>query len=207
MPGWAPTVSIRQAMAEVKRRNPGRSERQLALALDLVSRLKQGNAAYFAANPAAAHHFDAMLTMDRVYLAHEYLDENWDLFQFSELADRMSEAKLSYLASATIPENLDQYTVQAELQPLLAQTDDPVLKETIRDFAANKRFRRDLFARGNAAATSGEWRRMVSDLSFTLAVPRSHLVFKFAGPLMELIGKEELYAPIVDLLTRGNASF
>lgn len=207
MPGWAPLAPIRQAMVEVKRRNPGRSERQLALALDLVSRLKQGNAAYFALNPSAAHHLDTMLSLDRVYLAHEYLDQHWELFQFSELADRMSEAKLSYLASATIPENLDQYAVPPDLQSLLAQTDDPVLKEMIRDFAANKRFRRDLFARGNAGLTSGERRRILSDLSFTLAVPRNQVVFTFTGPLMELVGKEELYVPIVDLLASTNPSF
>ncbi len=63
----------------------------------------------------------------------------------------------------------------------LAQTDDPVLKETIRDFAANKRFRRDLYARGNAALTASEHRRILSALSFALAVPRSRVVFKFVG--------------------------
>jgi SAM-dependent methyltransferase len=207
MPGWAPLAPIRQVMVEVKRRNPGRSERQLALALELVTRLKQGNAAYFAANPAAAQHLDVMLKLDRVYLAHEYLDEHWDLFQFSDVVARMSEAKLSYLASATLPENLDQYAVPNDLQPLLAQSDDPVLKETIRDFAANKRFRRDLFARGNAALTGSEHRRILSQLSFTLAVPRSRVVLKFAGPLMELTGRDDLYAPIVDLLAQKNASF
>jgi hypothetical protein len=207
MPGWAPLAPIRQVMVEVKRRNPGRSERQLALALELITGLKQGNAAYFAANPAAAQHVDAMLKLDRVYLAHEYLDEHWDLFQFSDVAARMSDAKLSYVASATLPENLDQYAVPQDLQPLLMQTDDPVLKETIRDFAANKRFRRDLYARGNAALTASEHRRMLSELSFALAVPRRRVAFKFVGPLMELTGREDLYLPIVDLLARNNATF
>jgi Predicted methyltransferase regulatory domain len=97
--------------------------------------------------------------------------------------------------------------VPQDLQLLLAQTDDPVLKETIRDFAANKRFRRDLFARGNAALTASEHRRTLSELTFALAVPRSRVVLKFAGPLMELAGREELYVPLVELLARKNASF
>src|SRR5262249_54014750 len=79
MPGWAPLAPIRQVMPGVRRRNPGRSERQLPLALELITRLKQGNAAFSTANPAAAQHVDAMLRQDRVYLAHEYLDEHWDL--------------------------------------------------------------------------------------------------------------------------------
>ena len=153
MPGWAPLAPIRQFMVEVKRRNPGRSERQLALALDLIGKLRRGNAAYFAAVPLAAQHLDHMVNLDRVYLAHEYLDEHWELLQFADAAARFGEAKLSYVCSATLTENLDQYAVPQDLQTLVAETDDPILKETIRDFAANKRFRRDLYARGSAALT------------------------------------------------------
>ena len=76
---------------------PGRSERQLALALELGRQAAPGQRGLFRANPAAAQHLDAMLKLDRVYLAHEYLDEHWDLFQFSDVAARLSEAKLSYV--------------------------------------------------------------------------------------------------------------
>src|SRR5207249_3114886 len=47
MPGWAPLAPIRQLMLEVKRRNPGSTEHQLALALDLIAKLWQCNAGYF----------------------------------------------------------------------------------------------------------------------------------------------------------------
>jgi len=207
MPGWAPLAPIRQMMVEVKRRNPGRSERQLALALDLIGKLRSGNAAYFAAVPAAAQHVDHMTGLDRVYLAHEYLDEHWELLQFSDAAARFGEAKLSYVCSATLPENLDQYAVPQELQALVAETDDPILKETIRDFAANKRFRRDLYARGNASLTATEHMRILSQTKFALAVPRKNVSLKFAGPLMELTGREELHLPVLDLLAQKDAGF
>ena len=48
MPGWAPLAPIRQFMIQVKRRQAGRSDVQINAALDLVSKLKAGNAAYFA---------------------------------------------------------------------------------------------------------------------------------------------------------------
>ena len=146
----------------MKRRHPGGSDRQLGLALELVASLRQGGAAYFSANPAAAQHVDAMLAMDRVYLAHEYLDDHWDLFEFADVAARLGEAKLSFVASATLPENLDAYAVPMALQPLVAQVGDIVLRETLRDYAANKRFRRDVFARGSAALTAAEQRRLLS---------------------------------------------
>lgn len=146
MPGWAPIAPIRTLMVEVKRRNAGRSERQLALALDIVNKLKQGGAAYFAANPAVAHHVDQMLALNPIYLTHEYLDDHWELLHFSDLAQRMGAAKLAYVASATLLENLDP----PALMPLMREADDPIMRETLRDYNCNRRFRR-----GSPAA----WRR------------------------------------------------
>jgi SAM-dependent methyltransferase len=207
MPGWAPLAPIRQFMVEVKRQNPGHSSRQVELALRLVTKLKEGNAAYFVANPVAANHIEAMAKMDRVYLAHEYLDEHWQLLQFSEMVDRMGEAKLSFVASAGLPENLDAYTIPADLQPLLAETENSRLREAIRDLCGNKRFRRDYFARGAASITKAEHRRVLSTLKFSLAVPREKVVFKFAGPLQALQGREDLYTPIADLMADRIVAF
>jgi hypothetical protein len=176
MPGWAALAPIKQFMREVKRRNPGRSsDRQLTLALDLMTKLKDGNAGYFTANPAAVQHLNHLLQQDRVYLAHEYLDEHWELFQFSEMVVRLAEAKLAYVCSATLTENLDAYAVPQGLAAVVAATDDPVMRETVRDYATNKRFRRDLFARGSAAITPAEHRRTLSELKFALVVPRKTL--------------------------------
>ncbi|MEA2951062.1 MAG: hypothetical protein QOJ96_582 [Alphaproteobacteria bacterium] len=207
MPGWAPLAPIRQFMLQVKHRHAGRSERQLGLALDLITKLKAGNAHYFLANPSAAQHLEQMLKLDRVYLAHEYLDEHWKLFQFSDMVTMLGAAKLAFLASATLPENLDQYAVPAALSELVAQTDDPILKETIRDYASNKRFRRDLFARGSASLTSTEHRRLLTELKFALVMPRDQVSLQFGGPLTMLTGVPELYAPLLDLLASKNASF
>jgi hypothetical protein len=49
-----------------------------------------------------------MVKMERAYLAHEYLDEHWELFQFSEVAQRLSDAKLNFVASATLTESRQQ---------------------------------------------------------------------------------------------------
>jgi SAM-dependent methyltransferase len=206
MPGWAPLAPIRQLMLEIKRRNVGGSQRQLALALDAITELKNGAAAYFATNPIAARHVEQMLALDRVYLAHEYLDEHWELLHFSQLAARMGEAKLTFVASATLAENLDQYALPGPLQPIVAQTEDPIMRETLRDYAANKRFRRDLFARGHASLRPAEHKQLLSELSYALCVPPHRVVFTFPGPLSELTGKPDLYRPIVDRLAKGPAT-
>jgi SAM-dependent methyltransferase len=205
--GWAPLVPIRQFIIDIKRRHGGGSESQIAFALDWLTRLKQGNARYFAANPVAANHLDAMLGMDPAYLAHEYLDDDWRLLQFSDVVALLSQTDLAYVASATLTENFDAFAVPAELLPLLAQTADPVLRETLRDFAANKFFRRDIFCRGGAAVDAAERRKILAPMRFALAVPRRRMAFKFAGPVSELIGRDDIYVPLADLLAQKIASF
>jgi predicted O-methyltransferase YrrM len=207
MPGWAPLAPIRQLMLEVNRGDVASSEPPLAFALDVLNKLKQGGAAYFAANPAAAHHVDQLLAMDRDHLAREHLDEPWELFRFADLAQRMGAARLAYVASATLAENLDQYAVPAALLPLIHQTDDPITRETLRDFAANKRLRRDLFTPGLAILTPPEHRRRLSELAFALAVPRKRVAYSFAGPLTPLNVRPEFYDPVYDRLAEKPASF
>jgi hypothetical protein len=55
--------------------------------------------------------------------------------------------------------------------------------------------------------TAAEHRRVVSELSFALTVPRNRVSFRFAGPQFEITGHEQLHAPIVDLLQHKIASF
>jgi len=208
MPGWAPLAPIREFMNDVKQRNPGRvSDRQISASLDLLRRLRDGGAHYFAANPAAAQHLQTMITSDPAYLAHEYLNDDWHLFRFSEIVAKFAEAKLSFVASAMLTENLDQYAVPPNLRALLQEIDDPILRETIRDYAGNRRFRRDLLTRGTALPTPAEHRRMLSGLEFALTVPRDRVTFKFFGPLGELTGIADLYSPIIDQMLDRNAPF
>ncbi|WP_284313378.1 methyltransferase regulatory domain-containing protein [Labrys miyagiensis] len=149
-----------------------------------------------------------MLGQDRVYLAHEYLSEHWRLFQFSDVAARLGEADgLGYIASATLTENFNQFAVPANLQPLIAQTGDPILRETLRDVAANKNFRRDIFGRGGKILSKAERRELLGRMRFAPVVPRRRQVFKFRGPLNELIGRDDFYSPIADLLTERFATF
>jgi hypothetical protein len=148
-----------------------------------------------------------MQRYDTAYLVHEYLHEHWDLFQFADIVTRFGEAKLSYIASAALAENFEVYTTPNDLIPQLAAIDDPVLRETARDIASNKRFRRDLFARGSAAVTPAESRRMLSEMRFALGVGRGSATLKFPIAIGEVNGIPDLYTPMLDLLADKIVSF
>jgi SAM-dependent methyltransferase len=207
LPGWAPLAPLRQLMLDIKRFQDDGSEQQLARALFFLNKLKEHNAPYFLANPVAAGHLDDMLGMDPRYLAHEYLGEHWAPLAFSQAAARLGEAGLSYVASATLPENFDRYSVPPKIRPLLPVRKERVLDESLRDFAGNKYFRRDILARDPAPIAAGERRRAISDFRFILAVPRRRVVFRFFAPLGEFGGNDELYAPIADALAAKPMGF
>jgi SAM-dependent methyltransferase len=207
MPGWAPLAPIRQLMLEVKRCSPGSSDHQIALALDLVANLLQCKAGYFVMNPMATHHVGTMLGMDRAYLAHEYLVEHAPLLQFSEMAALLAPAGLSYLASAALLDNFDDYAVPETVRPLIPQIGNAVLLEAVRDFAANRKFRRDIYSRGTSELSPEERRSMLSALKFALAVPRKRLTLKFLGPVGDITLKPEFHMAVADVLAGRSAGF
>lgn len=207
LPGWAPMEPIRRFALAVKQRVAGDAMQQLGTALGMLSALRTGKAAYFAASPAAGRRFDEMLGADARYLVHEYFAEHWEPLSFLDVASQMAGAGLQYAGSATLTENIDQCAVPTEVLPLLKQTADPALREMLRDFAANKQFRRDVYTRGGTALAADASRRAWSQIRFVLVVPRDRVTFKFLGPLRELHGNPVLYAPLVDRLDQSAASF
>ena len=57
---------------------------------------------------------------DSRYLAHEYLNRDWQIVDFAAVAQDGARAKLDYLGSACLLENLDHRSAPAGLLPLLA---------------------------------------------------------------------------------------
>ncbi|MET0723574.1 MAG: class I SAM-dependent methyltransferase [Tardiphaga sp.] len=201
--GWAPLAPIRSLFLEVRRRMEGGSQAQVTMALDWMQRLRRTHAPLFAANPAAARHFDSMLAEEPAYLAHEYLAEAAQPLNFSEVAALLGGAGLSYAASANLIENVDALGMPAAALPLLAQAEDPVLRETLRDFAVNRFFRRDLFSRADHPLTPGQQREALARFRFMLAVPRAQLRLDFHGPAGPLTGAAGFYGPLADRMVDG----
>lgn len=207
MPGWASVVPLQRLMRENAKRIVGRADHQTSAGVDLVKALMAEGARFFPINPAVAPRIEKMATMDKSYLAHEYLNANWFIFHFADVAELLSGAKLSFLGSATLAENYDVISVPEGSRARIAAEADPIFRETLRDFTSNKQFRRDLYGRGIASLSPVESLTLLMDMRFALTAPRGKISFKMQTNLGEIEGKAELYAAVADLLSERSVSF
>lgn len=200
MPGWAPMLPVQRLMREHAKRHAGSSLAKTAGAVEAVKAMIAAKGRFFAGNPAIEQRMEKLGAMQASYLAHEYLNENWFIFHFADVAEMFSGAKLSFLGSATIAENIDAVSVPPEMREMVAQATDPIWKETLRDIAGNKQFRRDIFARGVTALNNIETLQQLHATHFTLAMPRSAVTLKIPSLMGELDAKPEIYGAIADRL-------
>ena len=146
--GWSAMVPVRRVMRMLARASPERTDIAVPGVLDFVDRLKGAGALFFQAHPNLESRLAEIRKQDARYIAHEYLNEDWNPLMFADVAGEMLEAKCRYIGSATLPENIDAVSVSANVAPLLAETRDPVLRETLRDIGCAQSFRRDLYRKG-----------------------------------------------------------
>ncbi len=207
LPGWAHSMPLQRLLREHAGRVTARSDKRMAGALEFAKSLMDGGAGYFSANPQAKNRLEKIPSQNPNYLAHEYLNEHWNPLYVTDVAAEMATARLNFITSATLAESLDGVSVPKDLQETIKSEQDLIWRELLRDFACNKQFRRDIYARGVNEYQPHELGLMLGKTLFALAVPRADVSFKFMGPMGEISGQDVIYGPLCDLLDGKPRSF
>jgi len=205
--GWASMVPLQVLMQQLAASSPERTDLAVKGIMDTIDRLREAGALYFAANPTVEPRLAQLRQQDPRYFAHELLNADWHPAMFAEVAAAMTEAKCSFIGSATLTDNIPTTAVPSGVAALLAEARDPVLRETLRDFGAAQGFRRDIFRRGLAPMPAGEHQAMVQTLSVArLGQPVPEGGITFATPVGTVTGRAEIYEPLLALLEQGPLS-
>ena len=175
-PGWAGAAPLRRFFLEWTRADDAVAG--VAATLRMLAELKAQGAEFFAQNPAAAGLLDEWAQKDARYLAHEIFSPHWAPQDFATVSAELGRAGLGWVASADLAKNFPDATLKPALARRIAAEKDLVRAETLRDFADNTRFRRDLFAKPGAALDMAEFetrpwglRVPLEEASPTLALP------------------------------------
>ena len=203
LPGWSIMAPVRHLMKQHADQQGGSGSRlgqRLGDAFSFLDELLAVQPIYAQAVPGIPGRIDVLKTMDRNYLVHEYMNRDWRPMYFSEVAEHLHEAKLTFAGSAGLLEQQQAVNLTNEQIGLLQAQDDTVFRETVRDFITAQQFRRDLWLRGARSLTSLEQAEALRAMRYLLTSPRGDVKLTMKGLQKEVTLHENVYAPILDFL-------
>jgi SAM-dependent methyltransferase len=170
-------------------------------ALDFAEKLLALNPVFAVANPVIAERLKTIKAHNRNYLAHEYFNRDWSAMLFSEMAESLAPARLTYACSAFYLDHIDALNLTTDQHRFLGEIPDPMFRQSVRDFIVNQQFRRDYWVRGVRRLSAIEQGEALRRLKVILiAGPRSAVAFTVQGALGQRELSPTVYNPILDTL-------
>jgi hypothetical protein len=202
MPGWAHLQPIRGILRQYAQLRQGDSAQRMRDALSYVVYLREKQAKYFEDNPRAAAYVDMLLKQDPRYLVHEYLNEHWTSFYFSEVSGAFGQAGLNFIGSLPVFTNFWDLCVRPEFQELFRTTTHRLVTEAHKDFCANTAFRWDLYAKSPTMLKGPQDRlRVADDLHFRVTNRRITLPHRANLGVVTTTVQGPLYEALLKLLS------
>lgn len=204
LPGWAGMIPIQRLLMELTARDgAARSDQRLKTAMATIARLREAEPVFFKTYPAVGPRMDFFKDKDPGYLVHEFLHEGWEPLAVTDVARDMAAAKLTYVGSAALLENLEAMSLTKAAREAMTGITDPLLRELVKDHVINQQFRRDIYVKGARALPSAARQRVQADTMFVPLVTRDKMSFEFKTPLGKGNGDAAVYTPIADALADG----
>lgn len=195
LPGWAGLSPLRRLIQDGAASAEGDLLQKAARGLALAKLLCDSGSAYFESNPTAKAMVETMSKAGLPYVVHEYLQPHWHPMYFADIAREMSDRGLSFASELPLHLNYRNLTLGPVLVELTNGVTDRLVFESLKDFALNELFRRDLFVK-QSAPRSDEIAREVLDgtvfgtLGFPDKLPRElrlpHTTLDLRGPVFDV---------------------
>jgi SAM-dependent methyltransferase len=203
LPGWTAFAPVRHLMAEYAAYAPHSPEGPTGVmreAIAFAQKVKSIDAAFFKQNTDAGRKLDDVAKAPPNYLVHEYLNRDWSLAYHAEVVRTFQEAKLTYVGSSTIMDNMLDLTLTDKARELVAGIGDVLFRETVTDFIRNRGFRRDIFIRGGSRISPPVLSERIGRMRFALTVPRNLCKLEVKVPRGSVSFLDKIWNPIFDAL-------
>jgi FkbM family methyltransferase len=164
-PGWLDRSAFK-ALADLERQRQGSAN--LLGVLDkthqTLERLIQASVPLAQSLPKLSSNLKTIRSISQPdYLFGEYGAEHWQPFYVGQMHQLAAAHKLSYAASASLPDNFPSL-LPAPLAEQLAAEPDPTIRQALQDLAINQSFRRDLFIKGPLPLSRAAQEQQLSQL-------------------------------------------
>jgi hypothetical protein len=130
-----------------------------------------------------------------------YVNRHWQPLSFSQTAELLSAAKLTFACSAHYLDHVDTLNLTDEQQALLDEIPDSLFRETVRDFCTNQPVRRDYWVKGAIQLSGLEQLETLRAERVILVKARADVQLTVLGSLGESALYAAIYNPILDALS------
>ena len=202
LPGWSALMPLRELMVQYTHQSGDSTIQKVNTAIDYAKKLQALKASYFLDNTTVKSELEDIEQDSRNYLAHEFFNRDWHPLYHFEVAQELADAKLTFATSADLDKQFETMHLHEHQANLLTEIDDLTLKETVRDFFFNTRFRRDIFVKGPIQLKSLEQVELLSQITFILLVDPTDVTYRVVLAGRQIALNQTLYSSIISALAR-----
>lgn len=204
MPGQTLLLPMRYLMCLYANRKVKEKD-SLIRAQKALKFINEMSSARFFTDNLLTQKINTITAKDPTYIAHEYLNRDWDNFYFIEVASSLYQVGCTYAVSAR---HLDAFSFAQAPDTLdfMNEITDPLTKEALRDFNLYQGFRSDIYVKESVPLTKEDYEAQLKTCFFALMAPLSHIQLPLSLELTHFQGTLEpsLYEPILKALAKEN---
>lgn len=168
LPGWAGDMPLQHMLRRLAAGAPGDSIARLGAADRVLRDMMAAGASVLQLGAMGREWDELRRQLPAHYFVHQLLPPAWAPVYVTDLRASMRAIGMAPIGSATIRENVDAFTLDQAGRALVAAEADPDLRELMRDYLLQKRFRRDIFCRPPVRLAVEDVRRRLVEARYSL---------------------------------------
>ncbi|RDU62689.1 hypothetical protein CQA53_09080 [Helicobacter didelphidarum] len=206
-PGWSPKTPARHIFSLYNQYTYGTPAEKITNCLDFFDDMLECEPMFAKLNPQNKKliaELKQMALTQKEYIAHEYLNADWEVFYFSDMAKMMGNVKCDFLCTGKILEHFDDFHITEQGVVFLNGIPNHIMREQVKDYFTNKQFRMDLYARGATTIPIHQAREKILNTEFMLLRPIHEFDYKVNTARGEVNLMRERYDMIFEILMSEN---
>jgi SAM-dependent methyltransferase len=201
LPGWQERIGAARVIREAGRRVAGRSDQQAREGLRLLKDMAAADAHFTTHGPSVKNLLERLEDAANRYLAHEFMNSNWEPCFVTDVCAALSEAKLDWVGAGNLTDNFPELMLTEPQREIFNRYSDPVMQELIKDMCLPRMFRHDVFVRGARRLNLAERAAALMDVHLSLVKLPDELPDSLPMPVGRAELSKEFYQPIVRALS------
>lgn len=207
-PGWAPKAPSRHLFSLFNQHASGNLNDRVNKMIHFFEEFLKTESLYTKTMPQNAQLLNDMkkfIPSKISYIAHEYLNDTWDILYFTDMLSYMKTAKCGFVCTAKTLEHYEDLHVSPEGIAFLNTIKDEVFREQLKDYYMCRQFRADIYTRAHTALARHEGIEKILNTEFILTKSLENFQNTISTSRGEAKLTPEIYEKILESLDKNDA--